>query len=163
MKCFKHRKFGHFAKECRSKIDHAGVSQEKCEKSQAGDLKDNNLSVVREECMMIAQDKETTDNDENSAVIFDSAHLSNTQEFCTDLMEQDLNSNSDKNEDLYSKVLHTVPDYAGNYKESTMMTEQSFWCGNSSSPMLQEDLLIGATHKNSSNNCGIMECLNMCK
>ena len=46
VKFFKCRKFGQFAKECRSKIYHTHVSQEKCEKSQAGDGKDDNLSVA---------------------------------------------------------------------------------------------------------------------
>ena len=84
--CFNCGKFGHFAKECRSKIDHADVSQENCEESQVGDLKDDNLSVTSKECMMVAQDKE------NIYSNFDSEHLSHTHEFCNDLMEQELNS-----------------------------------------------------------------------
>ena len=57
------------------------------------------------------------------------------------LMEQESNLNGDKNKDLYSKVLHTVPYFAGNSEESTMMSEQRSWCENSSSPALQEALL----------------------
>ena len=45
VKCFKCGKFGHFAKEYRSKIDHTYVIQEKCKNSHIGDTKDDNLSV----------------------------------------------------------------------------------------------------------------------
>ena len=133
------------------------MSQEKYEKFQAGNLKDDNLLVVSEECMMVAQDKEDTDNKENCTVIFDSVHLSHTQEFRNDLMEQELKSNGGKDEDLHSKALNTVPYLPGNSEESTMMMEPSIWCENLSSPTLQEDLLSDETYQNSSNNCGIME------
>ena len=89
MNCFKCGIFGHFAKKRRSKIDHAHVSQEKCEKSKEGDIIDDNISVVSEECMMVAQDKENMDDEENCTVIFDSVHLSHTQELCDDLVEQE--------------------------------------------------------------------------
>ena len=74
VKWFKCGKFGHFAKEGRSKIDHAHVSQEKYEESQVGDTKHDNLSVASEECKMVAQDKENTDDEENSTVDYGSVH-----------------------------------------------------------------------------------------
>ena len=70
-----------FCKRMQNKIDHAHVNEEKCEQSQAGDLKDNKILVVSEECMMVAQDEENMDNEENSTAIFNSVHLSHTQEF----------------------------------------------------------------------------------
>ena len=139
VKCFKCGKFGHFAKKCRSKIDHAHVSQEKCEKSQVGDSKDDNLSVVSEECAMIAQDRENMKEEENSTVIFDSVHLSHTQEFCKDLMEQELN--------LYWKMQNSVLYFVGNSEQRTMMMEQSIWCESSSSPTSQKDMLSDKTYK----------------
>ena len=72
-------------------------------------------------------------------VIFGSVHLSHTQELCNGLMEQDLNLNGDNNEDLYSKLLSTLPYFAGKSKESTMMMEQSVWYGSASSCTPQED------------------------
>ena len=121
------------AKEIRSKIDNAHESEEKYEKSQGGDIKDDNLSVASERCVMVALDKENIDDEENSTVSFGSVHLSHTQELCNDLMEQELNPNGDKNMDLYSKMLNTVPYFAGNSKDSTMMMEQSVWCESTSS------------------------------
>ena len=99
--------------------------QEKYETSQAGFLKDDNLSVVNEECVMVAQDKESSDDKENSTVIVDSVYLIHTHEFGNDLMEQELNLNGDKNDYLYSKALNTVPYLAGNSEKSTMMMGQS--------------------------------------
>ena len=61
-----------------------------------GDIKDNNIPVVSEECVMVEQAKENTDNVENSTVIFDSVHLSCAQDFCNDLMEQESDLNRDK-------------------------------------------------------------------
>ena len=122
-----------------------------------GDSKHDNLSVVREEHMMVSQDKENMDDEENSTVIFDSVHLSHTQEFCNDLMEQESYSNGDTNEALYPKALNTVLYVIDNSEGSAMMTEQSIWSESSSSPTLQEDMLNDKTYKNSSNNCGIME------
>ena len=58
-----------FCKRMQIKIDHAHVCQEKGKKSQVGDLKDDTLSVVSEECMMVAQDKENMDDKEHSTVI----------------------------------------------------------------------------------------------
>ena len=57
VRCSKCHKFGHFVKECKSKIDHAHVSQEKSEESLMGEIKDYNLSVTSEECAMNARTK----------------------------------------------------------------------------------------------------------
>ena len=65
------------------------MNQEKCEKSKGGDIIDDNISVVSEGCMMVAQDKENMDDEENCTVIFDSVYLSHTQELCDDLVEQE--------------------------------------------------------------------------
>ena len=81
---------------CRSKIDHVHVSQEKYEESQAGEIRDDNLSVASEECGMIAQDRENMDDEENSTVFFGSVHLSHSQEHYDDLMEQESNLNEEK-------------------------------------------------------------------
>ena len=51
--------------------------------------------------------------------------MHHTQEHYNDLMEEELNSNVYKNQDLYLKTQNTVPCFAGNSDESTMMTEQS--------------------------------------
>ena len=51
------------------KIDHAHVSQEKDEESQAGDIRDDNQSVVSEERVMVSQDQENMDDEENSTVV----------------------------------------------------------------------------------------------
>ena len=40
----------------------------------------------------------------------------------------------DKNEDIHSKALNTVPNSLGNSEESTRLTEQSVWYGSVSSP-----------------------------
>ena len=116
---------------CKSRIYHAHVSQEKLEKFQVGYLNDNNLLVVSEESVVVAQDKQNMDDKEDSTVIFDFVHLSHTQEFC--------------NEDLYSKVLDKVPYFVQNSKESTMMMEQNIWCENLSSPTLHEGMLSDKT------------------
>ena len=46
--------------------------------------------AASEERAMVAQDKENTDDEENSTAIFDSVHLSHSEEFCNDLMGQEL-------------------------------------------------------------------------
>ena len=77
--------------------------------------------------------KKHTDDEENSTAIFDSVHLSHSEEFCNDLMGQQLLLNVDKNEDLYLKMLKPVAYFAGNSEESTMMMKQGIWCESSRS------------------------------
>ena len=84
--------------------------------------------------------QENTDNEENTTVFFGLVHLSHSQEHYEDLMEQELNLNEDKTEDLYSKALNTVllPYFPGNSEESTMLMEQSVWYASASTPTPHE-------------------------